>query len=63
MARTAKGELGLSHPYNVQALDAHLVDGCGYRCVSSFLLNGREIPQPLYLGWQLSAGSLSQRPF
>jgi hypothetical protein len=34
VARVAKGELWLSHPYNAQTLDDHLVDGCAYRCAA-----------------------------
>ena len=31
MARAAKGESWLSHPYNAQALDGHLVVNCDHR--------------------------------
>ena len=33
VARVAKGELWLSHPYNAQTLDDHLVDACDDRPV------------------------------
>jgi hypothetical protein len=38
VARVAKGELWLSHPYNAQTLDDHLVASCAYRCAGYFPL-------------------------